>query len=239
MSDVTLEQRLVAMGEGLGFPGEATLADDVLAALAGAPTSHPWRRRLLAAAAVVLIVAAVVAAIPSTRHAIARWLGLEHLPIHIGVELPETGGVDLGPATTLAEAARRVGVDPYVAPALGEPLDVYSPGGAYVVVRYVDDGDQVLVTTLPGRVSDIGISKLVGSGAQVREVTVDGHDGWWVTGEPHLFLYEDRRHDVHDARPSANSLAWQVGDTIVRIEADLPLARLMALAAEVRPAGPD
>ncbi len=239
MSDVTLEQRLVAMGEGLTFPGEAALADDVVAALGEASGIHQWRRRALAAAAVVLMVAAIVAAVPSTRHAVSRWLGLEHLPIRVGVNMPVIGGADLGPPMTLAEAAQRAGVVPYVAPGLGEPLDVYSPGGAYVVVRYDDGGTQVLVTTLPGTVDEMAFSKLVGSGASVREVTVDGHDGWWITGDPHLFLYEDRRRGIREARPSADSLAWQVGDTIVRIEADVPLARAMALAAEVRPAGPD
>ena len=239
MSDVTLEQRLVAMGTSLTFPGEATLADDVVAALGSARREHRWQRPALVAAAVILLVAAIVAAVPSTRHAVARWLGLEHLPIRIGVQLPDTGGVDLGPPMPLAEAGRRAGVVPYVAPALGEPLDVYSPGGAYVLVRYDHDGRQVLVTSLPGTVSEIGFSKLVGSGAQVREVTVGGHDGWWITGDRHVFLYEDRRHDVRDARPSSDSLVWQVGDTIVRIEADVPLARAMELATEVRPATPD
>jgi hypothetical protein len=234
MSDVTLEQRLVAMGESLTFPGEATLAGDVVAALG--PRDHGWRRPALVAAAIILAVAAIVAAVPSTRHAVARWLGLEHLPIRIGVVLPEAGGVDLGPPLPLAEAARRAGVVPYVAPSLGEPLDVYNPGGAYVVVRYDDDGTQVLVTTLPGRVAEMGFSKMVGAGAQVREVDVDGHEGWWVTGRPHLFLYEDRHLSLREARPSADSLIWQVGDTIVRIEADVPLAQAMELATDVRPA---
>jgi hypothetical protein len=239
MSDLTLEQRLVTMGEGLTFPGQATLADDVVAALGAAPDVSRWRRPLVAAAAILLLVAVILGAVPSTRHAVARWLGLEGLPIRVGVHLPVAGDVDLGPSMTLAEASARAGVVPYVAPGLGAPLDVYSPGGGYVVVRYDDRGTQVLVTTLPGTVDDRGFSKLVSSGAQVREVTVEGHDGWWTTGEPHLFLYEDRLTRLREARPSADSLVWQVGDTIVRIEADVPLARAMALAAEVRPVEPD
>jgi hypothetical protein len=234
MSDVTLEQRLMAIGENLSFPGEATLADDVVTALG--PRDHGWRRLALVAAAVILLVAVIVAAVPSTRHAVARWFGLEHLPIRIGIELPETGGVDLGPPVSLAEAARRADVVPYVAASLGEPLDVHNPGGAYVVVRYDVGGTQVLVTTLPGTVNEMGFSKMVGAGAQIRELDVDGHEGWWVTGRPHLFLYEDRHLDLREARPSADSLIWQVGDTIVRIEADVPLARVMELATEVRPA---
>jgi hypothetical protein len=119
MSDVSLEQRLVAMGEGLAFPGDASLADDVVAALGAAPIGRRWRRPALVAATILLLVAAVVAAVPSTRHAIARWFGLGHLPIRIGVQMPVTGGVDLGPPMTLAEAGELAGVVPYVVPRLG------------------------------------------------------------------------------------------------------------------------
>jgi hypothetical protein len=235
VADVTLEHRLVAMGAGLTFRGEDRLADDVVAALRRPAAVAGWRRPLLVAAAIVLAVAVVLAAVPGTRHAVARLLGLEHLPIRIGVVLPPTGDVELGPPRTLAEATALAGVDPYVVPALGTPLAVYAPGGAYVVVRYDDHGTQVLVTTLQGTVDEVAFSKLVASGVQVRPVDVTGHDGWWITGEPHVFMYRDRHSDFHEARPAADTLAWQVGDTVVRIEADIPLARAEQLAAAARP----
>ena len=236
MADVTLEDRLVAMGTGLTFPGEERLADDVVAAVRRPAAAPRWRRPLAVAAAILLVIAVVVAAGPGTRHAVARLLGLEHLPIRIGVVLPPAGDVDLGPPLTIAEAATRSGVDPYVAPARGTPLAAYAPDGGYVVVRYEDHGTQVLVTTLPGFVDEVAFSKLVASGMQVRPVDVAGRDGWWITGQPHVFMYRDRRGGFQEARPAGDTLAWQDGDTIVRVAADVPLARAEQLAADARPA---
>lgn len=236
MAEVTLEERLAAMGAGLTFPGEDRLAEDVVVALRRPVAAAAWRRPLLVAAAIVVAVAVVLAAVPGTRHAVARLLGLEHLPVRVGVVLPPTGGVDLGPPLTLAEASARSGVDPYVTPTLGPPLAVYAPDGAYVVVRYEDHGSQVLVTTLPGFVDEAAFSKLVASGVQVHPVEVASHDGWWITGQPHVFMYRDRRRDFHEARPAADTLAWQVGDAIVRVEAHISLARAQQLAASARPA---
>ena len=39
-----------------------------------------------------------------------------------------------------------------------------------------------------------------------------------------------------EARPAADTLAWQVGDVIVRVEGDIPLERALAIAADVVPA---
>jgi hypothetical protein len=235
VAEPTLEQRLGAIGAALAFPREEALAADVVAALRPAPAGR-WRRPALVAAAVLLVVAAVLAAVPGTRHAVARLLGFEHLPIRAGVVLPPAGGVELGPPLTLDEVATRTGLAPYVVPELGQPLAAYAPAGGYAVVRYDDGGREVLVTTIPGTVDEMALSKMVGSGSQVRPVAVAGHDGWWITGRPHLFLYADPERAIREARPAADTLAWQVGGTIVRIEADVPLADARRLAEGARPA---
>ena len=83
MTDVGLEQRLASLGAALRFPAADALADDVLAAIGRLPAPSRWQRPLLVAAAVVLVVAGVAAAVPDSRHAVARWLGLERLPVHV------------------------------------------------------------------------------------------------------------------------------------------------------------
>ena len=53
------------------------------------------------------------------------------------------------------------------------------------------------------------------------------HAGVWITA-PHVFLYESPTGGVREARLVADTLAWQVGDVIVRVEGDVPLARAVA-----------
>ena len=236
MTDVALEQRLGALGAALRFPDEEALVRDVLAAIDGAPAARQWRRRLLVAAAVVLAVVAAVVAIPDSRHAVARWLGLERLPVEIVGTLPPAARAELGSPLTLPDAAARADVVPYVATTLGAPVATYAPGGRYVAVRYDDDGTAVLVTTLPGKLDDIAFRKLVAAGVQVTAVPVGDADGVWISGEPHVFVYESRDGGMAEARPAADTLAWQVGDVIVRVEGDVPRDRALEIAAGLEPA---
>lgn len=232
MTDVGLEQRLAALGAALQFPAADALADDVVAAIARRPAAPHRRRVLLVAAAVVLVAAAVVAAVPDSRHAVARWLGLDQLSVHVVAQLPAAAQAELGPPLTMAEASRRAGVVPYVATGLGDPVAVYAPGGRYVAVRYDDGGTAVLVTTLPGALDDVLFRKLVTSGTQVTEVAVGDRAGVWVTA-PHVFLYESPTGGVRESRLVADTLAWQVGDVIVRVEGDVALARALEIGRGV------
>jgi len=121
MAELTLEARLRALGAGLEFTDEATLADDVLAALDLADVcTRRWRRPLVAAAAVVVILAATVLAIPGSRRTIAGWLGFDELRIErvevtpptVTVPVPPTNPVaptGTIPAEQLVDAYERVG----------------------------------------------------------------------------------------------------------------------------------
>ena len=192
--------------------------------------------QLLVAAAVVLLVAAAVVAIPDSRHAVARWLGLERLPIEVVGTLPPAARAELGSPLRLVDAAARADVVPYVASSLGAPVATYAPGGRYVAVRYDDAGTAVLVTTLPGTLDDVAFRKLVAAGVQVADVAVGDDAGVWITGEPHVFMYESREGGMAEARPAADTLAWQVGDVILRVEGAIPLDRALEIAAGLEPA---
>jgi hypothetical protein len=229
VSDRELPERLAAWGAGLAFPAEEALAADVVAALGRRRPRRP--RPLLAAAAVVLAVASVVVAVPDGRRAVARWLGLEQLRVEVVGALPPAARAELGDPTTLGDAAARAGVVPYVATTLGPPVAIYAPGGRYVAVRYDDRGAAVLVTTLPGRIDDVTFGKIATSQDQVRLVTVDGADAIWITGDEHLFVYERRDGTFTEARPASDTLAWQRGDVILRVEGAVTLERALDVAA--------
>jgi hypothetical protein len=230
MSELSIEARLAGWGEALEFPDADRLADDVVAAIE--PVGRRGWRVALAAAAAVLLVVAVIVGIPDSRRAVARWLGLERLEVRVVDQPPEPSATGLGPRFSLDGAAAAVGVTPYVLPPLGEPVAAYAPGGHYVAVRYDDGGTVVLVATLPGRL----FHKEVAMGAQAEPLEVRGVDGLWVSGAPHQLVYEEPGGDVVQSRMSADTLVWQEGDVIVRIEGDIGRQRALELAAAVVPA---
>jgi hypothetical protein len=190
MTDLTLEARLVALGEGLEFPRADALVDDVLAELdqSGAPaTPWRWRRVLLAAAAVLVIVVAVTLAVPGSRRAVARWFGFDGYRIERVVDLPD---IDAAPA----------------------------PVGP-VIVR--------------GDLTTEAFTKLVAQGTDVRRVSVNGLPGVWISGDDHLFFSYRRDGARREQRLAGNTLVWQEGDEIVRIEGDdLTLQQALSIAEE-------
>ena len=91
----------------------------------------------------------------------------------------------------------------------------------------------MIIDTLPGRLDEGLYVKLVESGVQVTAVDVDGRPGYWITGEPHVLMYRDADGNVREARLAADTLVWQDGDVLVRVEGDMPLERALEIAAGV------
>ena len=245
MAERTMEQRLAAFGATLTFPRADELVDDVLAALDAEVRPLGSRRRhlLLAAAAVLVVIAALVAAVPGSRHAVARWLGFENLRIEHVERLPEEVAPSvpaaapapsrLGPEVSLDDAAATTGVVPRVAEGLGEPLSVHAPGDRYVAVRYGVDGGEVIVATLPGDLEPGLFTKLVDGGVEIVDVEVGGMPAYWITGRQHVLMYVDPAGQVQESRLADDTLVWEQGDVIVRVEGDIPLERAMAIAETV------
>ena len=141
--------------------------------------------------------------------------------------LPGLGDqLELGSPTTL-EAARAavgfpVGVPPAV-PGFGPPLVFL--GGDDVVQRvsfvWVKDGTpKLLLTEFNVEPYRPYIKKVVLAGGRVRNVTVNGERGYWLSGTPHEFSYVDANGLVFaDAsRLAGNTLVWTNGDMTLRLE---------------------
>jgi hypothetical protein len=64
---------------------------------------------------------------------------------------------------------------------------------------------------------------VLGSGTRLQTVKVDGHDGFWISGEVHFFFYE--RPDVgyvdDGRRWVGDALVWYDGTATYRIESAL------------------
>jgi len=238
----------------------AARADDQRARgwLAWLPRLPGWRRLALAGLAAVLLAAAVLVVSPGTREAVARRLGLRGIDIRLGGERPtptvttrpgERLELGLGERVTLEEARRRVAFPVLVPTVAGfqRPDAVYvnqQPQGGRVdlVFRarpglpanpYTDVG--LLVTQFQGTLTPDFIKKVV-AGGLVEEVQVGGQPGYWFSGEPHFFSYEDRRGELQDesTRLAGNTLVWQAGAQTLRLEGQLPRREALRIAESMR-----
>jgi hypothetical protein len=217
-----------------------------------------WRRLAVAGLAAVLLAAAVLVASPGTREAVARRLGLRGVGVELGGPPPPTVttrpgerlDLGLGERVTLEEARRRVGFPVLVPGAAGfrQPAAVFvnenvPPGGRVDLVYrarpglpaspFTDAG--LLVTEFRGQPSPLFLKKMAVAG-MVEEVTVGGEPGYWFSGEPHFFTYEDAGGNVREERTrlAGNTLVWQRGDLTLRLEGEITKQEALAIAESMR-----
>ena len=191
--------------ERLARLGDALDVDDaqLVDAVLDRIDSAPARslpRRWLVAAAVVALAAGIVLH-PDSRDAMARWLGLDGVTVEIDPELS--------------------------VPTSSASFDAPGPGESEVVIV---DGREVLVSALDGRLDERLITKTVSSSDQVEQVEVSGHPGLWVSGTAHEVMYESPEGDVVVRRVAANTLLWQDGTVLYRVEGFAELADALAFA---------
>ena len=239
-----LEARLSGLSAELAWPPQPDLRARVRTAVL--VRRRPWfeSRWALAAVAVVAIIALLVAYTP-TRTAIADFINLHTRITHTTV-LPTPSPLPPGPigtrlgfgnATTLEDARTHVKWTILLPSSLGRPDEVYLqtndvPSGGEVTLIYGpgtglpiagQTGASVLITEAQGRVDKEFFGKIIANGTTVNPVTVAGHQGWWISGEPHEFFLVDSNGEVRveTLRLATNTLVLDVGGTIVRIEGNL------------------
>ena len=193
--------RLSALGDVMELH-DPHLVDGVLdeVADAGRRRRRVARRLGIVAAALIAIVVAGLAH-PSGREAMARWFGL---------------------------AGATVEVDPAVSTAgASEPFAVPGPGDSEVVVV---EGREVLFSVVDGRLADGLITKTVQSSDQISDVEVAGRPGLWIAAGGHQVAYAPRDGEVAVVRVAANTLLWQDGPLLLRVEGFDDLADALAFA---------
>jgi hypothetical protein len=215
------------------------------------PSSGP--KRVVAAAAAVLAVAlAVTLAIPDSRQAVARWLGMGHVNITYSGEVPADAGrtYDLGRPVTLTQAVERARAGGW---SLAAPADVGDPDQAYVgrpagavtltwasspeLPEVGGSGIGLLLAALPGTTDAGGVSKQIGPGTTVELVRVGDSPAYWIAGEPHALLVVNPAGEiVPDAtRLAGNTLVWTDGSVTYRLESALEQDDAVELASGLRP----
>ena len=259
MPDV-LEQQLIELGRAVEWPATPRLNVEVPLPIHGEVARAARRRGLpilntrwaMAAAAVLLIIATLIAYTPS-REAIANWIDL-HVNIQRVQQLPTPSPhpsgtlgsqLGLGLPYTLEGAQGQVKLQIVVPADLGRPDVVYVrilPAGGEVSLVYGhvsgipvagQTGVAVLVTEVRGTVRADYFAKMLGPDATIEQVSVGGRSGYWVSGSPHTFMFQDASGQPYPdtLRLATNTLIFDSGDgTITRIEAYTSKERALQIA---------
>jgi hypothetical protein len=231
-----LEQRLTSLGAALDLPAAPNLVPAVVATLPDRrPRRHrPARRTLAIALLATLAVAGGAMAVPSTRHAILRVLGLRGVQIERVPRIPPLPGgakLGLGRPVSLAGAVRAVRFTALLplGPATAYLAGDLAGGRLSLVVG------RALIMEFRGTAVPF-VFKLLGPGTTARQLRVNGGPGVYISGAPHELLIQELTGEVKTDhfRLSGNVLLWQQGPVTVRIEGTPTLSAALALARSLR-----
>ena len=227
-----LEDRLRALGSDVPWPPAPDISETVVARVSREPgrSARRARRPVIAVALALLLVPAAAMAIPPVRDDILDWLGIGGVEVRRSAEPPPARFpdlADLGPRVPLAPGAPTV-------TALGSPDEVRAAGG--VMTQIYRGRPRVLLAVVRGDLDATLVRKSVDPAAEVREVRVRGARGVFLPDPRHTVFYTAPDGSVQPVRPrlAGPTLVWSRDGTVLRLEADLPPARALALARSVR-----
>jgi hypothetical protein len=245
MAERPLETRLADLAGVVAWPPTPDLQNAVRAGIA-----RRRRRRVLllvaaAIAAVALLGGAAAAASLELRGAIIQQVPSLPSPSP-GVSVGAGAHLDLGDRyPTLAAAERAAGFRALVPAALGQPDEVwYRPSPGVLTLVYHphsglppagDAGVGALVMEAQATVGRYSFVKLAPAGSTVQPVTVNGGQGFWISGAPHaFFFYGDPGSGRTDSfRLAGDVLIWNQGGLVVRIESGLDEPGALRVAGTV------
>jgi hypothetical protein len=219
--------------------------------------TRPVRRSLLIAVALLLVAATVAAAV---------WFGLPGIRILFGpppIPTPSATVRPSGPPDSLAPGATlglgqlvdvadiatrstfpiRFPTDPLLGPPDTAWIDPAKADQVSLVWRprpglpaTLDGSVGLLLGQFNGRLDDGFITKTIGQGTTVERVRVGGNDGFWISGAPHFFYYEDANGNfVEDSRRwVGDTLLWTDGAITYRLEAGLGRDVAIRIAESLR-----
>jgi hypothetical protein len=223
------------------------------------PARRPLRRALVLAVILLLVLAAIATAIglglPGIR--IVFGPGPNASPVTPppgsaapspapGATTPGPLGSDLGLgviATPFDAIETRTGFKPRLPDGLGQPAASYVRDRRLTMVwppsptnpEIAGTGVGLLVTEFQGTVDSAYYEKSVNAGTTLEAVTVDGHRGYWISGEPHELFYTDPNGNFVDEarRIVGRVLIWADADLTYRLETSLSKNEAIALAESI------
>lgn len=238
-----LDALLRATAAEIAFPPTPDLRGSVLGRLA-----RPERRGWIPVAWPRALVLAVITLLALAGTVAALALLLPGLRLTFVPSLP-TASVPEGPLAirlALGEpiAAETVGAG--VPQALGPPDEAYVIGDHEVLSlvfragdglpELADSGIGLVVQVIDGEIETEQVEKLVIEvGVTVDEVQVGDDQGFWISGPPHLIRYRapSGAERSEATRLVGDTLVWQHGDVLYRIESGVGLAEALRIAESI------
>lgn len=245
MTPIELELQALAPE---AFPPTPAIAEVVRRRVEAKPVPSRLVRRRVFVLAVAVVVVGLAAAfsVPQARSTILDWLGFEG---GVTVErvgslpaVPAGAGSEVGERISLADARRRAGF-PIVVPAargLDHPDAVYLGHFAVdeVTLLYGRPGRiRLLLTEADGELDVTFAGKLVGASTRIDQLRLIGKPALWIEGAPHEFFFRTRRNGPvvnGTLRLARNTLLWQRGPLVLRLEGAMTRAQALEIARSVR-----
>jgi len=249
-----MERLLADLAPSVEWPPAPDLVPGVRAGLARARRRRLWVLAVAAALTLALAGATAAAALVELRGATIQQV--PRLPARspspsTSPAAPGSPGarLDLGRRyASLAEAQAAAGFAARVPAALGTPDEVWyreSPGVITLLYRprpglppSSEPGVGALVMEAGASVSEPSFGKMAPQGARVVPVTVNGGQGFWITGAPHGFFFYGSPGAAADTtdtfRLAGDVLIWNQGGLVIRLESGLDEAGALRVAGTVR-----
>jgi hypothetical protein len=230
-----LEAALRTLGRHLDVPPAPDVTFAVRSRLqAPAPRRAPVLRPAIVI--LLLLLAAVVVAVPPVRAAVVEFFRIGGVQIQqgSGPAVPSTPVRTGRLVADLDEARRLTGVRARPPELLGRPDEIRVIGGRVVSLGYRPAADRpaIRLDVLDGTI-DPAFRKYLYI-EEATEVDVGGVPGWFIP-RPHeiVQLDPDGVERPDSARLAAPTLVWHRAGTTYRLEAALPLARLITIAGSI------
>jgi len=231
-----LERRLRALGAALEVPAAPDLAGTIaLPRRRGRRRARVTRRALVSALAAALLVAATALAVPASRDAVLRVLGLRGARVERVPALPPLPRgaperLKLGHRIALGRARHAAAFTALLPPrADAAYLDEDVPGGRISLIVGSDLLIELRANSRPF------FLKLIDPQTRAQPVRVGASPGVYLSGGLHEVLFLAGGEIRSDAVALAgNVLLWQRGALTLRIEGVRSLAAGMALARSLR-----
>jgi len=227
-----LRRDLAELGRSLPVHADPALTAAVMARI-GAAEHRPARspRHRVAVAALIAVLVALLAT-PPVRAAIADWFGFGSVVVRTGdgeSSGPSATPPAISPGLSPTQAAERVDFKVFHLPDLGDPAAAQVSADGRVLSLGWEGGPRLDQSS--------SLSYTFAKSAQsVERVFVDGRDALWFADAHDVVLLDESGARIPQTdRPAGRTLIWTVGDTTLRLEGDLTLARALALAESAQP----